>query len=135
MGYLENETIESGYHSESYGKAHTRNIVVCEHTRNKIIKRIINRLQEDPFSQQVVNQRLETTTRKTSAMMRWVKMDEIENDIEVNYSQQCGKHQLIWSIGDLIWFSLVLWHFNHCRLFNAKSIFIHINSSISNNSV
>ena len=32
-------------------------------------------------------------------------------------------------------FSFVLWHINHCRLFNAKSIFIHINSSISNNSV
>ena len=27
------------------------------------------------------------------------------------------------------------WHINHCSLFNAKSIFIHINSSISNNSV
>ena len=32
-------------------------------------------------------------------------------------------------------FGLVLWHINRCRLFNAKSIFIHINSSISNNSV
>ena len=32
-------------------------------------------------------------------------------------------------------FGLVLWHINHCRLFNAKSIFIHINSSISNNLV
>ena len=30
---------------------------------------------------------------------------------------------------------MFLWHINHCRLFNAKSIFIHINSSISNNSV
>ena len=29
----------------------------------------------------------------------------------------------------------VLWHINLCRLFNAKSIFIKINSSISNNSV
>ena len=26
---------------------------------------------------------------------------------------------------DLVWFSLVLWHIKHCRLFNAKSIFIH----------
>ena len=25
-------------------------------------------------------------------------------------------------------FGLVLWHINHCRLFNAKSILIHINS-------
>ena len=32
-------------------------------------------------------------------------------------------------------FSLVSWHINHCRLFNAKSIFIRINGSISNNSV
>ena len=29
----------------------------------------------------------------------------------------------------------VLWHINLCRLFNAKSIFIKINSSISNYSV
>ena len=29
----------------------------------------------------------------------------------------------------------VLWHINLCRLYNAKSIFIQINSSISNNSV
>ena len=30
---------------------------------------------------------------------------------------------------------LVLWHINLRRLFNAKPIFIHTNSSISNNSV
>ena len=35
----------------------------------------------------------------------------------------------------VFWFGLVLWHINHCRLFNAKSIFIHINNSISNYSV
>ena len=29
----------------------------------------------------------------------------------------------------------VLWHINLCRLFNAKSIFIQIISSISNNLV
>ena len=34
----------------------------------------------------------------------------------------------------VVWFGLVLYHTNQCRLFNAKSIFIHINSSISNNS-
>ena len=33
------------------------------------------------------------------------------------------------------WFRLVSWHINHRRLFNAKSIFILINSSISNHSV
>ena len=32
-------------------------------------------------------------------------------------------------------FGLVLWYINLCRLFNAKSIFIHRNRSISNNSV
>ena len=27
----------------------------------------------------------------------------------------------------LVWFGLVLWHINHCRLFNAKSyLYIHI---------
>ena len=35
----------------------------------------------------------------------------------------------------LVWFVWVLWHINLCRLFNAKSIFIQIISSISNNSV
>ena len=35
----------------------------------------------------------------------------------------------------LVWFGLVLWHISYYRLFNAKSIFIHIKSSISNNSV
>ena len=33
----------------------------------------------------------------------------------------------------LVWFNSVLWHINHCRLFIAKSIFIHMNSSVSNN--
>ena len=32
-----------------------------------------------------------------------------------------------------ILFGLVLWHINHSRLFNAKSIFVHINSSVLNN--
>ena len=35
----------------------------------------------------------------------------------------------------LVWFGLALWHINLCRLFNVKSIFIHINISNSNNSV
>ena len=35
----------------------------------------------------------------------------------------------------LVWFRFVLWHINHRWLFNAKSIFINIKSSISNNSV
>ena len=35
----------------------------------------------------------------------------------------------------VFWFGLVLWHINHCMLFNTKSIFIHVNSSTSNNLV
>ena len=35
----------------------------------------------------------------------------------------------------MFWFGLVLRHINPCRLFNAKSIFIHTNNSISNISV
>ena len=34
----------------------------------------------------------------------------------------------------LVWFGLVLWHINRCRLSNTKSIFIHINTSNSINS-
>ena len=33
----------------------------------------------------------------------------------------------------LVWFVLLLWHIDHCRY--TKSIFIHITSSISNNSI
>ena len=35
----------------------------------------------------------------------------------------------------LVWLGLVLWQINYCRLFNTKSIFIHISISFSNNSV
>ena len=35
----------------------------------------------------------------------------------------------------LIWFGLVSWHISHCKLFNDKSIFVHLSGSISNNSV
>ena len=42
---------------------------------------------------------------------------------------------MVWFCFVLFWFGLVLWHINHYRLLNAKFIFIHINSSISNNSV
>ena len=41
---------------------------------------------------------------------------------------------VMWN-NDLLWFHLILWHINHCRSFDAKPIFIHINSSMSNNSV
>ena len=53
-------------------------------------------------------------------------MDQI--DIFKNYSfpiGPCAKSLFVW----------VLWHINICRLFNAKSIFIQVNCSISNNSV
>ena len=33
----------------------------------------------------------------------------------------------LWKIFGLVWFGLVLWHINHCRLFNAKySLYIYI---------
>ena len=35
----------------------------------------------------------------------------------------------------MIWSGLVLWRVNHRRLFYAESIFILINSSISNNAI
>ena len=43
-----------------------------------------------------------------------------------------NKHLLIRAVGLVGW---VLWHINLCRVFNAKSIFIQIISSILNNSV
>ena len=56
---------------------------------------------------------------------------------EFNITNFCNFSFLSW-IPVSVWFDLVvwgLWHINLCRLFNAKSIFIQIISSISNNSV
>ena len=44
------------------------------------------------------------------------------------------KREKYQNLDGLFWFGLVLWHIYHCRLFNANSVFIHTNSSISNNS-
>ena len=36
-------------------------------------------------------------------------------------------YSYIFDIYDLVWWGGVLWHINHCRLFNAKSgLFIYI---------
>ena len=51
--------------------------------------------------------------------------------LKTRKEQNNYNNKVIW----FVTFGLVLWHINHCRLFNAKSIFIHRNSSISNNSV
>ena len=48
------------------------------------------------------------------------------------FSQSAYNREVKWI---MIRFGLVLFHLNFCRLFNAKSILIHINSSISKNSV
>ena len=45
---------------------------------------------------------------------------------EVIHFDLCHRLGLRFKVG------LVLWHINLCRLFNAKSIFIQINNSISN---
>ena len=63
-----------------------------------------------------------------------VRKQESDNDMNHSCSlwnslQESGKET------GLVWFGLVLWHNNHWRLFNTESIFIHINSSISNNSI
>ena len=42
-----------------------------------------------------------------------------------NIEKSPGNLRIVW----------VLWHINLCRLFNAKSIFIPINSSILDNSI
>ena len=44
-------------------------------------------------------------------------------------------YRLGWLVGWLVVGVWILWHINLCRLFNPKSIFIQIISSISNNSV
>ena len=43
-------------------------------------------------------------------------------------------NKAFWLVGWLVGW-LGLWHVNLCRLFNAKSIFMKIVSSVSNNSV
>ena len=57
---------------------------------------------------------------------------ELSNDLLWGPFQICKSSKedsYLWMVG---W---VLWRINLCRLFNAKSIFIQIVSSISNNSV
>ena len=51
-------------------------------------------------------------------------VEALDESVRIIYSQDKG-----WLV---VW---VLWHINLCRLFNAKSIFMQIVSSISNNSV
>ena len=56
---------------------------------------------------------------------------ESDNDTTSNWCARYS-HQRIGTGTGFVW---VLWHINLCKLFNAKSIFIQIISSISNNSV
>ena len=45
----------------------------------------------------------------------------------VGYLMPNPLYTYIFNIYDLVWFGLVLWHINHCRLFNAKSsLYIYI---------
>ena len=50
------------------------------------------------------------------------------------YLYACGGRISAWVCVSIL-FVWVLWHYNLFRLFSAKSIFIQINSSISNNSL
>ena len=59
------------------------------------------------------------------------RIETIQTIVKIDQNTEKSPGDLI----GLVWFGLVLWHINNCSLFNAKSIFIHINSSISNNSV
>ena len=72
------------------------------------------------------------------------------NDLNMTYNSKNFSHLSVYSSNKiptslktfepisakgLLWFSLVLWHINHCRLLMLNPIFININISISNNSV
>ena len=73
------------------------------------------------------------------ALARVLSMDQIEqncglrlNWIVWNKTVYMYKNDSLVGLGGLV---MYLWNINLCRLFNAKSIFIQIVSSISNNSV
>ena len=75
------------------------------------------------------------TLKKISRVNLLVEVDNkkrAENLIEMQilHNLKCKAYPYV-----TFWFGLVLWHINRCRLFNAKSIFIHINSFISTYSV
>ena len=55
---------------------------------------------------------------------------QVRNDLEISTHFGLRSGITSWLVG---WW--ILWHINLCRLFNAKSIFLQIVSSISNNSV
>ena len=65
-------------------------------------------------------------------MVRWVRLPQQYIYIYI-YMGKIEK-QINPAFG-LVQLRLLLWHINLCRLFDAKSIFIHINSSIINNIV
>ena len=96
----------------------------------------------------VVAERLETTSWETSIMMwrwncqaiqanrvkgksknknRWLKVWLVGLSTLVGYLMRNPLYTYISNIYDLVWFGLVLWHINHCLLFNAKSsLYIYI---------
>ena len=59
-----------------------------------------------------------------------INLDLISTPAEKFYIWRLGNH-----VYGLIWYGLVLWYINHWWFFNARSIFVHINSSIRRYSV
>ena len=61
----------------------------------------------------------------TKGLQSGVDKQEIGVCVSVCVCEREREREFVW----------VLWHINLCWLFNAKSIFIQINSSTSNNSI
>ena len=53
-------------------------------------------------------------------MERLISKSQVATETELNLDQRLA---LVWF--GLVWFGFILWHINHCRLFNAKS-FLYI---------
>ena len=83
------------------------------------------------YSNNIVNSKpiLNACTKKSGNLLKAPRIYVYVSIWKFKSSNHIKLEVLIWLVG---W---VLWHIYLCKLFNAKSIFIQITSSVSNNSV
>ena len=82
---------------------------------------------------QTIRNRIDLRVKTIKEYSKLTRSLEQYNLHQIQFSVIYPGHQFL-EVGSLFGF-WDLWYINHCRLFNAKSIFIQINSSFSNNLV
>ena len=106
-------------------------------------KSLLIAIQNNSIRTNYVKAKINKSQKKNNSKFRLCNdRDETINHIiseyrDLAYKEYKTRQETSGWVGDpLVWLvAWVLWHINLCRLFNAKSIFIQIVSSISNHSV